>query len=468
MPRIPEQELERLKQEVSLERLAEQAGIALKRHGHDLIGLCPFHDDHEPSLVISPDKNLWHCLGACQAGGSVIDWVMKSNGVSFRHAVELLRHDPSLAAGASAPVQRSRVRRLPPPVTLNTDDQVLLNQVIDYYHATLKQSPEALAYLEKRGLQNSEMVEHFKLGYANRTLGLRLPTAATRAGGAIRGSLQKLGLLRASGHEHFNGSLTIPVLDEHGYVVEIYGRKIRDDLRPGTPLHLYLPGPHQGVWNRAALHASPEIILCEALIDALTFWCAGYRNVTSSYGIEGFTPDHLAAFQQHGTQRVLIAYDRDAAGEQAAERLSEKLLSEGIDCYRIQFPKGMDANDYARHVTPSTKSLGMAIRKALWLGKGKAPAITSTAVSEPPSPPSVPAGVREPPAHPLDGADVHWTSATAPSRLPVGEGSLTPTPLPQAGEGSSVRSEPSALARDPVHSETAEPAPIVLPASVLP
>jgi DNA primase len=90
MARIPEQEIERLKQEVSLQRLVEGVGISLKRHGSDLIGLCPFHDDKEPSLVISPEKNLWHCLGACQTGGSVIDWVMKAEGVSFRHAVERL------------------------------------------------------------------------------------------------------------------------------------------------------------------------------------------------------------------------------------------------------------------------------------------------------------------------------------------------------------------------------------------
>ncbi len=73
MARIPDDELDRLKQTVSLQRLVEARGGSLKRHGADLIGLCPFHDDHDPSLVISPHKNLWHCLGACQAGGSVID-----------------------------------------------------------------------------------------------------------------------------------------------------------------------------------------------------------------------------------------------------------------------------------------------------------------------------------------------------------------------------------------------------------
>ncbi|MGD1052664.1 MAG: CHC2 zinc finger domain-containing protein, partial [Candidatus Dormibacteria bacterium] len=70
MARVPEAELERLKAEVAVERLAEARGVKLRRQGADLIGLCPFHEDHEPSLVISPTKNLWHCLGACQAGGS--------------------------------------------------------------------------------------------------------------------------------------------------------------------------------------------------------------------------------------------------------------------------------------------------------------------------------------------------------------------------------------------------------------
>ena len=93
MARIPDQQIDRLKQEVSVQRLAEGMGITFKRHGADLLGLCPFHDDKGPSLVITPKQNLWHCLGACQCGGSVIDWAMKAEGVSFRHAVELLQTD---------------------------------------------------------------------------------------------------------------------------------------------------------------------------------------------------------------------------------------------------------------------------------------------------------------------------------------------------------------------------------------
>ncbi|MBK6514319.1 MAG: hypothetical protein IPG04_09415 [Polyangiaceae bacterium] len=86
MGRIPDEDIQRLKRDISLEQLVRSRGIDLRRTGANLLGLCPFHDDHEPSLVITPDSNLWHCLGACQAGGSVIDFVMKAEGVSFRHA----------------------------------------------------------------------------------------------------------------------------------------------------------------------------------------------------------------------------------------------------------------------------------------------------------------------------------------------------------------------------------------------
>lgn len=381
MARIPEAEVERLKAEVSVQRLVEAKGVALVRHGADLHGRCPFHDDRTPSLVVSPAKNLWHCLGACQIGGGPIDWVMKAEGVSFRHAVELLRNDAPLSAGI---VKQATVRKLAAPIALDADDAALLAQVIDYYHATLKQSPEALAYLDQRGIRSEEAIDRFKLGFANRTLGLRLPAMNRKAGAEVRTRLQRLGVLRESGHEHFNGSLVMPMCDAAGRVVEVYGRKITPNLRPGTPLHLYLPGPHRGVWNAEALAASKEVILAESLIDALTFWTAGYRNVTASYGVNGFTDEHRQALREAGTQRVLIAYDRDEAGDTAATTLVEQLIADGIECYRIQFPKGMDANEYALKVQPAAKSLGMVIRKAEWIGAGK-PRTVRDAVPETPA-----------------------------------------------------------------------------------
>ena len=193
MARIAEEEIERLKREVSLERLAEARGVKLKRHGADLIGLCPFHDDHNPSLVISPGKNLWNCLGACRAGGTSIDWVMRAEGISFRHAVELLREDhlPLAARSSGKPPRISTVPKLPAPVSRDADDRALLLQVVSYYNETLKATPEALKYLEGRGLKSSEMIDRFHLGFANRTLGYRLPEKNRVAGAELRGRLEK-------------------------------------------------------------------------------------------------------------------------------------------------------------------------------------------------------------------------------------------------------------------------------------
>ena len=181
MPRIPDTELERLKNEVSVERLVEASGVVLKKAGKDMLGRCPFHDDAEASLVVTAAKNLWHCFG-CQVGGGPIDWVMKSRGVSFRHAVELLKADPSLAAGQAGEVKRTTVRSLPPPVAFDADDRALLNQTIDYYHQRLLATSEAVAYLKARGLTPPELVATFKLGVAGRTLGLRLPEKTRKAG----------------------------------------------------------------------------------------------------------------------------------------------------------------------------------------------------------------------------------------------------------------------------------------------
>jgi len=374
MARLADEVIERIKREVSLVRLIESQGHELKKHGKDRALSCPFHEDKTASLVVTPKTNLFNCFG-CGAGGSVIDWVMKTQGVSFRFACELLQKDLGLITEAPSKVpSKNTTTKLTPPLAANADNQTALRQVIDYYHETLKQSPEALEYLRSRGLEHPELIERFKLGFANRTLGYRLPDKNRKAGAELRGKLQDIGILRQSGHEHFNGSIVVPILGEGGVISEVYGRKILGSrLRKGTAQHLYLPGPHEGVWNVEALVASDEIILCEALIDAMTFWVHGFRNVTASYGTSGFTASHLAAFKQHSIKRVLIAYDRDDAGNTAAEKLVTELTSEGIDCFRINFPKGMDANQYAQEVTPAVKSLGLVIRSAEWLGAGKAP-----------------------------------------------------------------------------------------------
>jgi DNA primase len=392
MARIPDEALERLKREVSLARLVEAQGLTLISQGKDLACRCPWHDgDDTPSCIVSPATNLWHCFG-CDAGGSVIDWVMRMHKVSFRHACELLaKQHPALVAVASAGTVPAVVKLSPGKLraaqsfSLDAGDQELLDQVIDFYHTTLKGSPEALEYLERRGLGSLELIAHFRLGYANRTLAYRLAPKQYKAGAEMRTALQRVGILRDSGHEHFNGSIVVPLFSESNdsarpAVVGAYARKLLDNLRPGTPKHLYLPGPHRGVFNREGLEGKPEIILCEALIDALTFWAAGYRNVTSCYGVNGMTDELLSALKTCGARRILIAFDRDEAGDRGAEVLAKRLTTEGLDCFRLLFPKGMDANAYACAVKPTDKSLGVVIRSAQWLGQG-VPAVIPHAVS---------------------------------------------------------------------------------------
>ena len=166
MARIPPEHIERIKQEISLLRLVERQGYEVKKQGKDYVVHCPFHDDKTPSCVISPKTNLFHCFG-CGAGGSVIDWVMKTQGVSFRHAIAVLEQDhpslamPSDATSASQPKHSGQPSLAPLPT--DQDDQSVLNHVIDFYHDTLGHSPDALAYLDKRGLNDPALISHFKL-----------------------------------------------------------------------------------------------------------------------------------------------------------------------------------------------------------------------------------------------------------------------------------------------------------------
>jgi hypothetical protein len=409
--------LARLKAEVSLVRLVEAKGIVLAKHGAggDLVGRCPFHEDRTPSFVVSPSKNLWRCHGACQAGGSVVDFVMRVEAVSFRHAVDLLRQGVTSGPVAGPLPKRSTSPKLPPLVGPSVEDRELLSRVIGFYAETLVESGEVLGYLARRRIDNGEAIEAFRLGYANRTLGYRLPHSSSVAGGELRGRLQRLGVIRVSGHEHFRGSLVVPVINA-GVVSEIYGRKIRDDLRPGTPTHLYLPGPHKGVWNLDAFTASDEVVVTESLIDALSLWCWGFRHVTAAYGVEGFTADHWAAVDAYRTRRVLLAFDADEAGDKAARRLARQLLDRGVEVFRVNLPAGSDVNDVVRQAKQPTDELGRLLRRAAWMGAGVAP---NSRTSSPPFaavevPDSFAADVVAPPTEPVTTASVS-PAATAES-----------------------------------------------------
>lgn len=365
MPRIPEEEIERIKRKTDLAALVRSRGIELHKHGSkDFAGRCPFHQDDKPSFIVSPDKGLFHCMG-CGVAGNCIQFVEKFDGVSFRHAFEILAEGRGFTAAATEPLRRATVPRLDLPFDPASDDAALMRQVVDYYHERLMKTPAAVDYLRGRGLWHEEAAERFRIGFADRTLGLRLPDKNRKEGSAIRMRLQKLGLIRESGHEHFNGCIVLPIWNGDG-LGEMYGRRITKPCREAPP-HLYLSGPHEGIWNADALNEG-ELILCEAPFDALTFWVNGFRNVTFIYGTEGFTDELFDAIRARQVRRVRIAYDADDAGNRAAARDVERFLAHGIEVYRVKFPHGMDANEYAQKVQPAAKSLQTALNAAEWIG----------------------------------------------------------------------------------------------------
>ena len=385
MARIPEVEIERLKSGVSLVRLVEGLGREAGRSAAaDQVGALPLPRGRprRRALSVTPAKNLFHCFG-CGAAGGPIDWVMKRQGVSFRHAIELLRDGSRCGPsqpGRPAPVKTTTVRRLSAAGEAWTPTIrrcCSSNQVVGYYHETLKHSPEALAYLQARGLVHGELIERFRLGYADRTLGLRLPEKTRKAGAEVRARLEAIGLYRASGHEHFTGSLVVPVMDERGDVKEVYGRKIGSSLRAGTPLHLYLPGPHRGVWNVEGIAASRgEVILAEALIDAMTFWCARLPERHCRLWRERLhrrPPGRLPALRRQA--RADRLRPRRRRRSKAAAELAAAADRRGPGGpTRIEVPQGHGRQRLcAEGEAREDKSLGVLIRKAMWLGQGKAP-----------------------------------------------------------------------------------------------
>ena len=395
MARIPEAELQHLKAAVSLVAVVQAQGRQLVKKGKDFTTLCPFHDEKTPSCVISPEKNLYHCFG-CNAGGSVLDWVMQTEKLSLRKAVERLK-----AELGDNPAVVPLVTKDEPEIFAEDEAgrQALLGRVVDFYHHTLLNAPEAVAYLEKRRLNHPELVAAFKLGFANRTLSYRLPAVKSRAGEKIRARLKGVGVLRESGHEHFTGSLVVPVMDLNGQIREMYGRKIGGDLRKGTPMHLYLPGAHGGVWNEQALIGSSTVVLCESLLDAMSFWVSGVRNVTAAYGVNGFTDEMHQAFRNHGVRQVLIAYDNDPAGNEAAVKLASSLAASGIATFRVLFPAGMDANGYLCQVAEPERAFSVLLDGAVPMSDlADAASIAPQASAEPAHLTSLAAGVAALPA----------------------------------------------------------------------
>ena len=369
MARIPDTEIDRIKIETDLVALIQSRGVGLKQQGANWTGFCPFHPDKEtPNLIVTPGKGLWRCMSStCGATGNPIQFVEKFDGLSFRHAFEVLANGGKAAFEHSpdAPRKQATVPRLPCPLEDTAEDAKLLEQVADYYAKRLlaPENQAARDYLTGRGLDDPELWQRFGIGFADRTLGLRIPDKNRRQGAEIRSRLETLGVYRKTGREHLNGCIVIPVRNPAGDIVQLYGRRI-DKTVPKENRHLYLARPLTGIFNAEAL-TSREIILTESILDALTFIRHGMETTTCTFGTANFTGELFEAIRAAKVESVRLAFDADEAGETATNQAAARLQAIGIECHAVKLPWGMDANQYAQDQGP--EALRHAVKSAAWI-----------------------------------------------------------------------------------------------------
>ncbi len=290
----------------------------------------------------------------CGKTGNVIQFVQYHDGLSFRHAFELLDKGGKAAFenATTAQPKKSQTVKLDCPVAPDTEN--ILERVADYYHSRLS-SPDfqaALEYLKTRGLELSETtLKKFRIGVSDRTLGLRIPHSRTLKGETIRKQLIATGVYRKkTKREHLIGCLTIPITNLQGETTQIYGRRIARCAKDER--HLYLAKKQDGIFNGEILKPDPkaakEIILCESILDALTFYHAGMENVTCTYGTSNLSSELIEAIKAAKIETVKLAFDADKSGEEATTKVSEILQRLGIQVHQIKFPWGTDANQYAK------------------------------------------------------------------------------------------------------------------------
>ena len=303
------QALDALKQQISLlDYLQAHHWRPVRRLSRGRwMGLCPLHDDHHPSFLIDPGKNLFYCYG-CGRGGDVIRFAELFHQVQFPQALELLR----CWCGAVP----------------------LLHEVVSFYRMQLHRHAEAVAYLQQRGIRSPELLEHMRIGYAP---GGCLRAWLMQLGYPLSG-LRQAGLVNANGYDTFARRIVFPLEGS------LYGRSIGN----AAP-HRFLPGDKGGLYDWQQVQHFPEIILVEGLFDFAVLWQAGFRNVTCSLGC------HLNARQFHqlcdyrGTLYVAFDSDSNQSGQQAAQRILSSLALRGVVARRVQLPDGHDPNSFFLH-----------------------------------------------------------------------------------------------------------------------
>ena len=310
-----------------------------KRSGSNLFGLCPFHNEKTPSFSVNREKQIYHCFG-CGKGGSVFNFIMEEESLTFPEAVEFLAKRVGMTVpedGFDDGTRNRRARML----ALNRD-------AARFFHDTLKtpKGSAAAQYLERRGI-SPKMVTRFGLGVAPD--GWDTLINAMTAKGYGLGELLDAGLVKSGkhgGYDVFRNRLMFPVIDVRGNVIGFSGRILGD----GEPKYLNSPDTlvfqksrNLFAMNLAKKTKREEIILVEGNVDVVSLHQAGFDSAVASLGTS-LTPEQAGLISRY-TKRVVISYDGDGAGVKAAHRAIGILEATGLDVRVLQMEGAKDPDE---------------------------------------------------------------------------------------------------------------------------
>jgi DNA primase len=337
--------VERVKDAIDMVDLVGSRTELRRAGANRLQGLCPFHEERTPSFGIDPVQKVFHCFG-CNEGGSAVDFVMKTEGVDFKTAIELLadRYRVELELEEEDPREAERRRR-----------QARLHELLDrtaaYYERVLWESSEGAAarsYLEGRGL-SVEALRRFRVGYSPSAWD-RVVVASRRAGYS-EGELQAAGLIGKNRTDRFRERIMFPLWDFRGRVVG-FGARAMEGGRPPKDLNTSeSPLFHKGrqVYGahlaRAAAAKAGAIIVVEGYTDVIALHQADFDNVVCTMGT-AVTEDQVRALRRLAPTAYL-AMDADNAGQEAMLRAARVAAGERLELRVIEMPAGLDPAEVA-------------------------------------------------------------------------------------------------------------------------
>ncbi len=331
--------------------------VELKRNGPRWVAPCPFHQETKPSFSVSEEQGMFYCFG-CHASGDIFDFHSRINGLEFKESLEQLAAEAGVAIdrgrGKAGNQGAERERR-------SSRQQMLrMYELAAGHFSAALQSPEAAQcreYIERRGL-SEDIVQRFGLGWARREW-QSLADALRRAGFDARLAVEA-GLLGQSGngraYDRFRGRLIFPIKNLSNQIIAFGGRIIAEEDEAkyinSSDTPLYKKGEHlYGLAQaRRGITTKGRALLTEGYMDVLTLHQFGYDNAVGVLGT-ALTPEQIKRLSGFASQMVLL-FDGDRAGRQAALRSCEMLLTRGLACNVVLMPEGEDIDSLLRGAGP--------------------------------------------------------------------------------------------------------------------